>query len=1559
MIPVAHSSLITAKNQIPLSRVTLYDTTKTVPSKGFNVYFYNLPDSDTSTVETLLQGASPWYDDSDVSLVFGGTDIVEYSSALMFDWGVGGAPPPISRSHLYGVRWVGYFYARYSGAYRFYMDKCAFGRIRLKFDGSYLSFYDPDAVSINPWTSTTIKECYADTSSLTAGTWYAIQIEFAIGRQEELTTPTYLCVKYKEPTGATTALSLWDTTGDVTDYAADTHKKVLSAGVVNTTAAFLTGTVITGITKLPAGGKGQDESGQYQFTVGLGLSTWLTTASEITDTTLTVKDTGGFPDKGVILLGTSTEVTYTGKTSTTFTGCIGIAAHDANTRVTLMSGDYSYNPMSKDFGIIKEYRLVKIEYGHRDPATDIDYYSEVIWGHVYPNPSVSRSENEDLLTVYIQDFNNLLIDMQRNYPDQASYSGASYYSKSTTGEPDGRDRPVAYDWWNCEDAVRDLYIRANIDPVLTYQRKKLNTAGTFATDYGGYLIDADFQLNGQPNYGNSTSADNADDEYLWFFGYGTQLKEVISGFAETFGRTVGFNANGYALFSSNGLPFAKVDVKDAVATGTWTDVNDFDCYKGHYKHSSTLNDNVVFSANGSEFVLLVGRYDNFGTVEIKVDGNVVTQIYIDGEFVSAGDGVYDLSYTDRTNANPYFWYEGVDSTGNNPSEIRIVTQYDYGAHTITVTVKTGTPMIDGLLCYDISSEYPIREIDTARVVESFTSVFDLENNRNEAIVVGKLKGLFQDSEGKTINPNNPISLHLYSRAVDNYSIYDTSKVNYVGRRLAFEIYDPKINAQEWADYVSTNNVMKYRTPVFQPDFTIDMDYRLEPGDCITMADLKTKTTTEDDLLWIEHVEHGMDFDGDGKIRATTSIQTTPRKPVKSYERRAPLDLSDYNDEPIINIEIRSQGKRISGNDVASVNTTTKRVTLTNDPGWTDDMWIGYTFILMPITATGDENIIIRDSIADNGSNWIEFESVDLTAAWVSTYLAYDLMWSIAFDPMDAYQKGVALEINYDQLISGVVKIFIKDAEGRHVAMVNPATENEIVEWGSDKTVYWSGVYEKNEETNYFINNEDVSTTGNLKRPLSVVFIVYDTDGNQSYIITSKVKGKHYAGMITGSGNQYTEMVNSEPMAIFPFIHDAPPIYYLDDEDGAQILNSGRIANWTNGTATVDCDNTANSGSVTGKYMLIAIEDMYSVFRIESASVVGSVLRCNLGVMMYDGDITYTSGILLGSAKTLKYKHYIIFDGLPFNTFQTTDNTNNGLKLHLAQADFYVEDFNGVYVSSGSVKVTQTFSIFYNDTEYEFVADTALDVCMFSDKEYDQYGDPDTDYALIFWDANNPTKLYWTWCAADEEWGKSLLSKAMNPRLGLFPIGIGTRASFTADDNLILLPTKNSLEIGLYCSINKELYSIYGTVSAWEAQENWFEANNYPVASDIDAIYYNPEADGNAFIDLPVDTDKDTQYLAQLFVFRTDFRDRAGRMPCNQCIFKPPETSTGYKPHAKMIGTVMTESGQELLPIRTDTLAVFWEPLTSVGTETYVVKADDCQLLDNFGWRDIVVTAYDT
>lgn len=1597
-----HEALIDAGNQTPIYRVKVYETAKTVPSKGFNVAFYTLPDKTESEVNAILNdgGISPyWYENTDVTAQLSGSDIIEESTIMAFDWGIGGSPAPVSRAHLWGARWYGKFFARYSGVYTFYIDACSFGHLRVKIDGTYLTFKNADGTDTDKWYDdyTVTTELYADTGSLTAGSWYDIQIEFAVGRKlEEWEEATYLCVKYKEPT-ATSAYDVFGETGGdvVTDYVSDDdEKKVLSAGVVNTTASFLSGTEITDIIQGISGGGGVDEAAQYEFKVPIAVTTWLTGDVTSGETTLPVDSTNGFPVKGKLLVD-DVEVTYTGKTSNAFTGCSGVTGFSEDDRVTLHAGKYSFNPNTRDFGVLRPFRLCSIEFGHRN-SSGTAYYCDAVWGHIYPNPVVHRTQNEAYLTIYVQDFTNLLQIPMANYPDNASYSAAGYYSpigysetrNISTGqvappsfpstdnpqdlilyiqqmvqynqiksylvyigglnnEPEGLKRPVCYDRWNCEKAVRDLYMKANIDPVLLYQRKRLAVTGGYTADYGGYLINADFTLNHRPRYGNPDSVENPDDQYLWFFGYGTKVIEALTTFAKTFGRRIGFTNEGFAKFLPLGLPTTTVDVNDATPFVTKTDHNDFGATYNHYQESSTAGEYIEFSVTGSQFTILAGRHSSFGSVKIEVDGTAINRIYMDGQYINGVGGVFDLDFAGRDSTDPWLYFDGIYAgTGENPAEVRIVDEFTYGSHTIKITIDssdTGTVFIDGIQCFDRAIDHSVKDITTSMVLDNLDSPYDIENVRNDILVIGALIGLFQNSDQQVINPNNPIYRHIYSRAVDVYSIYDSSNKHYVGRRIPFQIWDSKINSQEWADYISANSIKKYRPMQFKPPVTVPMDMRLEPDDCVTVYDLKTKTTLDSDNLWITNVKHNY-TKSNGKIKAVSTIQTTPLKPLRSFERREAIDINtDYNDEPIINIELKSQGKRISGTDINTTDLAAGSITIDTDPGWTTNMWQGYIFTIYGDNGT---TTILNDKIASNTSNTVTLETLDLT----NFTFTGNLMWSISFDPFDTDNANAPLEIHYDQLVNGRVRVYIKDSNDTLVAFVNKSTADDIVEWGSGKVVYWSGVNELN--NNYYVSNHDFyNESGNLVRPLYVYFEVENIDSGSIYAVYSKVSDDYHGGIIREGVTEFDTLINSNGCAIFPFNRYAPPIAYLDTDQGSDIIYSGQISgvNRTDSYFILDNDPGVD---LTGKLMVVAQDNWYNTFKI-TGTYSGDTQKVTVDTLVpFSVDSSgVISGILFkGIDESYTYHYYAIYDSDIHPYFDHNDNSFKGLNLKVVTPSLYID--GDVELTSSGTELNSDFNLIYEGTTYSFLTGHTISLCNFRDNE--NLTGASYCYIIYFWNKHNPTQLYRTYANAESSpWDNQselyeVIQRVNRPRDGLYVLFV---AYYDQSKPVYCIPTEEvNYTSGFNVSVVKQDYTIYKTknndyrIEAWNNQdETLIQFEDFPKIATLEEIYYNPENTGLSWKALPEDEDAETN-VAQFFTFNLDLKDRAGRSMCNMFISNYVQE---FVPAVRKLEDDFSfqDSWGKIKPLntKTDELIVSWYPLGLTGTD-YILPTKQAEKL---------------
>ncbi len=225
--------------------------------------------------------------------------------------------------------------------------------------------------------------------------------------------------------------------------------------------------------------------------------------------------------------------------------------------------------------MIKTFQLCTIEAGYQSIVA-VDHYANRITGFIYPNPILTRSKDSDKLQFMVTDFRSDLITKYfTSYPDYASYAGAQYYEGHLLSQPNGITRPVAYDRWNVAHAIKDILIKANIDPALLFarERKNINGGANFTKDYGDYLIRSNARLDSKPNYGRpmEVNAENADDAYNWFFGHGEKYIEGISEIQLNFLYKFGFQPDGKVIFSPTNtasLTFNNDEVEDGGITYT-------------------------------------------------------------------------------------------------------------------------------------------------------------------------------------------------------------------------------------------------------------------------------------------------------------------------------------------------------------------------------------------------------------------------------------------------------------------------------------------------------------------------------------------------------------------------------------------------------------------------------------------------------------------------------------------------------------------------------------------------------------------------------------------------------------------------------------------------------------------------------------------------------------------------------------------------------------------------------------------------------------------------------
>jgi len=1248
----------------PELRVGIYDTTKTVPSLGFDAKYY------TWNAGTNLAG--DWTGSADVTEVMTGN---EYSTVLAFDWGEG-APPPVSQVDNYGAVWEGWFFARYSGVYTFYIDSGEQCGVQMFFDGSKLTFMDGNDASGDTWYGGSLQESreelYAQTASLTKGQWYRIRVDFFTGSNLYGASNAYLAVKYSEPTGATTDIDEFGNALGISDYPADAHKKPLSAGVVNTTGSFLSPTYLTGLTEYSLD-RQFGQVAQVSVKANLSMGAQLdreNTAPGNTSTVYVETSTSDWPSQGVLEIG-NTRVPYTSKGSMSFNlaSAVDVLGEDTNI-VKLADTPYAFDRDTNSFGPIKMFSLATVEVGLNDGSGGTEWVSRM-WGIVYPEPKSSKKVGEDSFTINIQDFGLFLQDYARNYPDNASYSAAGEYLGSGYGRgANGQTRPVCYDGWVLSSVFRDLIMKANIDPIWTYGRLKVADGATFNTSYGDYHVRGeDVYLDKKPMYGNpeTSDEDEADDQYVWFIPYGETLLESITNLSKNFGYGLSMLEDGQIRFKGLDLPMETLFARDlsgssgdavySANTGNWDRLVDLDTLKGVAYETSVLGESMVFTCRGRYAEVILVRDSDVSSVMFKIDGSYAVSAKYDGATHVLDSGMGDLSPSGFTS---WMYYDGADPSANAVNHsIVLLDLGTFDEHTIEVRLPaTGDSLkIAGLFSYASLASESSTTVTTSEI-DKLDDTINLSEVRNEVIVVGTLLGLFKDNIGQTVNPLNPISKHVSSSAIDLNSLYNRAVKNYVGRRIPFEIYNPNIFSQDRADFLATAVLEKYRKLQHSPSFNLakpNPSYQIL--DVVGVSDTQTNLVTASDPLWVVGINESMKAVDGASPKYQTNLKMSGHKPLLSYMVKEPPELADFSSEPVVNVEIMNSGRRICGDDGSRASVLTWQAA--TDPGWKADMWKGHELWV--------DGEWYRWLIVGNTSD-------TLTLHAESPYnlpTGSNKQWSISFDPFDA-DRGAPLEVHYDQAIGGRVEVQIYrqlDVGVEKVASINLAKSDEWEDWGSDKVVYWDGTDESRD--GYLTKSRDSHY---------VKFIVHHTP-DTSYQISTRSD----------------LLVNSQKQLFRPRIMNAGLHIELDAEglyrENSVIWEGNMVYQGTSGDYDYyeDIDGPEWPEDFTDKVVVVYWMNSWNSDPFRKEHVTSEISAIIQDADMVNKYLFFESGALEQSLSRFtspsrlsgveaSYIYYrvidpsIIYEGLdyvPLATMRSSDNDGQGLKVTIRPRQFFV------------------------------------------------------------------------------------------------------------------------------------------------------------------------------------------------------------------------------------------------------------------------------------------------
>jgi hypothetical protein len=540
-----------SRDRRPIAKVCYTDSPYGVKSRGYEFRVYSDPEK--------------LHDFDEANLVYVGHDNI-----LSYNW-VDSAPPGAG-VRQYCVKFLGYFYAKFTGEYTFFLT-CS--------DGAKLYLEDSDShpddlsspLSVTPirgetippaWSNHKNPETYKATFSATEGTWYPLKVEYykdtGLGvLSVQYLEPRYVvnlsgeysdyepCAYYDSVNGICSGVVDVDSSpatsrgrcynenwgkncfegelccGNATLVSGHKYpvigKKALSAGVVNYQAgdgwenrsAESVGFLSSHV--LPSieeinGSKKSGDSSQYVFSVPFGKESDGGYYYQAEAENYANAELGIHLRKGRLI-----EIYFGYQTKCQY--CVG----DGD------SCSFGYDSTAEGLWWKKTEcaTMGNAECPKNSPPAD-DYVKR--FTGIVTEFRIQRSPEGSSLEVVCQDFQHFITtSLNENYPNLVSYANAGgtragtafLHNDFSKDRPHGKIQRItgnvinAYDNWPVVEAYRDILTHCGVDPTLQWGRKVITRADGESAYADYYIEDKKYMLTRNTNYGFGDSTNLSGD----------------------------------------------------------------------------------------------------------------------------------------------------------------------------------------------------------------------------------------------------------------------------------------------------------------------------------------------------------------------------------------------------------------------------------------------------------------------------------------------------------------------------------------------------------------------------------------------------------------------------------------------------------------------------------------------------------------------------------------------------------------------------------------------------------------------------------------------------------------------------------------------------------------------------------------------------------------------------------------------------------------------------------------------------------------------------------------
>jgi len=707
--------------------------------------------------------------------------------------------------------------------------------------------------------------------------------------------------------------------------------------------------------------------------------------------------------------------------------------------------------------ILREGRMLKIYFGYdvgsspSDTIGDVDGTVEYIPRATVFIDGFNLNLNTRELTVKCKDVLSLA-DYQfcLNYPDATSYWAAGYISNtsSTESRPDAEDFPVAFDRWSVAKAMREMLIRADIPASLLFKKEyRKNTSGS-VVQTSDLIVDHNYRLDEALRYGTDEV-----EKYVNTFDAGTRLYEGIMKIVDTYG---------YVLSSRYDGAIRIQQTNNATSKESGTGSVNYKAQAGEYEE---ITSSTSYTFTGTGVSLIVVRNTSSGVNDnddVYWEGTKNTDITVKRGATEVASVSYNLYYHEER-----FYSDGFDhEVGHNPCHIYVAQGLPYDTYTVTID-PDGTLGIDEVWTYNYDYETIQRVYNTYNDGTSIGTIGDLsferglDYQRNDVLVVGNRIGIYVptgDIEGATDPESfeNPVYDNIHSRNSDLSSIYNPSAANYIGRRVMTYIQEGNINTYERATWLTNYILGSYRRAFNRPDFMVYGDPQIEIMDCVSVKD-----KSEEDgynKYWVQGIDESVK---DDKWAIRLALKGTP--PMPSYEVNSDVDISNFNNEFLINTEITdSSGLDRSG--------TGARSDVVSSDGYTVTVEDGSNFSTSGICVQAEKSTpFYRVCEFTRSGNDITLSSTSIHSTGLHSYGGGDSEIIEGYNLYEGEDFNNPIKIRFKCLVSGEVRVGIKkvgyprflaglsSGGGLESGTTFPTPKWQKVSPGDDLIFYWGGV----------------------------------------------------------------------------------------------------------------------------------------------------------------------------------------------------------------------------------------------------------------------------------------------------------------------------------------------------------------------------------------------------------------------------------------------------------------------------------------------------------------------